>query len=98
MSWRSLHIFHICEAPHSAKQNINFKKPAARIENLFIFAVLIIKKLKVMSLQIKETPILYGNDARRFLKRMKEKRTETPEQRAQRIADYESLIESFKNC
>ena len=51
-----------------------------------------------MSRPIKETPILYGKDARRFLARMKEKRTETPEQRAQRIAHYEALIDSFLNC
>ena len=51
-----------------------------------------------MSRPIKETPILYGNDARRFLQRMKEKRTETPEQRAKRIADYEALKDSFISC
>ena len=62
-----------------------------------IFAVLNIKNLKDMSRPIKETPILYGKDARRFLERMKEKRTETPEQRAQRIADYEMIMEMFVN-
>lgn len=51
-----------------------------------------------MSRPIKETPILYGKDARRFLARMKEKRTETPEQRERRIAHYEALIDSFLNC
>lgn len=50
-----------------------------------------------MSRPIKETPILYGKDARRFLARMKEKRTETPEQRAQRIADYEMIKKMFVN-
>lgn len=44
-----------------------------------------------MSRPIKETPILYGKDARRFLARMKEKRTETPEQRADRLAAYEAF-------
>jgi len=48
-----------------------------------------------MSRPIKETPILYGRDARRFLQRMKEKRTETPEQRARRIAAYEAAKEMF---
>lgn len=46
---------------------------------------------------IKETPILYGRDARRFLQRMKEKRTETPEQRAKRIADYEMAMRMLEN-
>ena len=34
-----------------------------------------------MARPIKETPILFGEDARRFEERMKEKRSETPEQR-----------------
>ena len=50
-----------------------------------------------MSRPIKETPILYGKDARRFLARMKEKRTETPEQRARRIADYEMAMQMLEN-
>ena len=48
-----------------------------------------------MSRPIKETPILYGKDARRFLARMKEKRTETPEQRADRMAAFEAMKEMF---
>ena len=50
-----------------------------------------------MSRPIKETPILYGKDARRFLARMKEKRTETPEQRERRIADYEMAMKMLEN-
>ncbi len=34
-----------------------------------------------MALKIKETPILFGEDARRFEKRMNEKRSETLEAR-----------------
>ena len=34
-----------------------------------------------MARPIKETPILFGEDARRFEELMKEKRSETPEQR-----------------
>ena len=45
-----------------------------------------------MATAIKETPILYGEDAKRFLARMKEKRTETPEQKAKRFADYEAVL------
>ena len=48
-----------------------------------------------MARPIKETPILFGEDARRFEERMKEKRRETPEQRAKRLKDYErQLIET----
>ena len=42
-----------------------------------------------MARPIKETPILFGEDARRFEERMKEKRSETPEQREKRLKDYE---------
>lgn len=45
-----------------------------------------------MATAIKETPILYGEDAKRFLARMKEKRTETPEQKAKRLAAYEAVM------
>ena len=41
-----------------------------------------------MARPIKETPILYGEDARRFEARMKERRTETPQQRSERISAY----------
>jgi len=46
----------------------------------------------IMATAIKETPILYGEDAKRFLARMKEKRTETPEQKAKRLAAYEAVM------
>ena len=49
-----------------------------------------------MALPIKETPILFGEDARRFLARMQEKRTETPEARAQRLRDYEEMKKAFE--
>ena len=41
-----------------------------------------------MARPIKETPILFGEDARRFEERMKQVRQETPEEREQRLADY----------
>ena len=50
-----------------------------------------------MSRPIKETPILYGKDARRFLARMKEKRTETLEERADRIAAFETVMAMREN-
>lgn len=45
---------------------------------------------------IKETPILYGEDARRFEKRMKEKRYEDPEKKARRLKNYEMIKKIFK--
>ena len=50
-----------------------------------------------MARPIKETPILFGEDARRFEERMKEKRSETPEQREKRLKDYELAMKIFKN-
>lgn len=44
-----------------------------------------------MARPIKETPILYGEDARRFEARMKEVRRETTEQRASRLQAYEAF-------
>ncbi|MDC2612698.1 MULTISPECIES: hypothetical protein [Bacteroides] len=38
-----------------------------------------------MARPIKETPILFGEDARRFEERMKEKRSETSEQREKKV-------------
>ena len=40
---------------------------------------------------IKETPILYGEDARRFEARMKERRRISPEERAEMKVTYEAL-------
>ena len=45
-----------------------------------------------MARPIKETPILYGEDARRFEERMKEHRRVSPEERARIKANYEALI------
>ena len=44
-----------------------------------------------MARPIKETPILYGEDAKRFEARMKEKRRILPEERARMKATYEAL-------
>lgn len=41
-----------------------------------------------MARPIKETPILFWEDARRFEERMKQVRRETPEEREQRLADF----------
>ena len=42
-----------------------------------------------MARPIKETPILFGEDARRFVERMNQVRKETPEERERRNANYE---------
>ena len=49
-----------------------------------------------MARPIKETPILYAEDARRFEERMKEKRHEDPEKREKRLRDYEMIMKIFK--
>ena len=54
------------------------------------------KKGKAMARPIKETPILFGEDARRFEERMKQVRRETPEEREQRLADYELALKMLE--
>lgn len=49
-----------------------------------------------MARPIKETPILFGDDARRFEERMNQVRRESPMEKARRIADYESAMRIFK--
>ena len=48
-----------------------------------------------MARPIKETPILFGEDARRFEQRMKEVRRET-EERERRLADYALFMEMLE--
>ena len=49
-----------------------------------------------MARPIKETPILFGEDARRFEERMKQVRRETPEERERRLANYELALKMFE--
>lgn len=49
-----------------------------------------------MARPIKETPILYGEDARRFEERMKNPPKETEEQRIRREKDYKILLSRLK--
>ena len=49
-----------------------------------------------MARPIRETPILVGEDARRFIARMQERHPETPEARAQRLRDYEFFLKAFE--
>lgn len=43
-----------------------------------------------------ETPILYGEDARRFLKRMENPPKETKEQYEERMKLFNALMETFE--
>ena len=54
------------------------------------------KKGKAMARPIKETPILFGEDARRFEERMKQVRRETPEERERRLANYELALKMLE--
>lgn len=49
-----------------------------------------------MARPIKETPILFGEDARRFEDRMKNPPRETKEEREQRMADYKLGMEMLE--
>ena len=53
-----------------------------------------------MARPIKETPILFGEDARRFEARMQEKHTESAEARSRRLQNYAlamQMMEAGKN-
>lgn len=50
-----------------------------------------------MARPIKETPILFGEDARRFEERMKQVRKETPEQKRVRMESYNMVMQWFEN-
>lgn len=50
-----------------------------------------------MARPIRETPILFGEDARRFEERMKNPPKETKEERARRLEHYEIAMKIFKD-
>ena len=54
------------------------------------------RRKSCMARPIKETPILYGEDARRFLERMKNPPKETKEERERRLKDYEAAMKMLK--
>ena len=45
---------------------------------------------------LEDTPVITGEDAKRFMQRMRENRKESPERRKQRIENYEALIQIFE--
>ena len=49
-----------------------------------------------MARPIRETPILFGEDARRFLERMQNPEPETPEEHEQRLKDYEFMKKAYE--
>ena len=49
-----------------------------------------------MARPIRETPILFGEDARRFLARMQERHQESPEVRARRLRNYELMKRAYE--
>ena len=49
-----------------------------------------------MARPIRETPILFGEDARRFLARMQENHKESPEMRARRLKNYEFMKKAYE--
>lgn len=65
-----------------------------QIENIIAIFAAELFKVKIMAKPIKETPILFGDDAIRFIERMESGQKETDEERETRIADY-LLIKSI---
>ena len=49
-----------------------------------------------MAREIRETPILFGEDARRFLARMEERHPEPPEVRARIQRNYEFMKKAYE--
>lgn len=50
-----------------------------------------------MARPIKETPILFGEDARRFEERMKNPSKELPEERKRRLEHYSMVMQWLEN-
>lgn len=76
-----------------------------KIKSFFLGALLFIGYLCTYNKQgrrlgmarpIKETPILFGKDARKFEERMKNPPKETKEQREQRLKDFEVAMKMLK--
>jgi hypothetical protein len=49
-----------------------------------------------MARPIRETPILHGKTAKRFLERMKAPKKETPERARERWANYDLIMSIFE--
>lgn len=67
------------------------------LENLYFCSIIINRKEENnMAKPIKETPILFGEDARKFEKAMKNPRKETPDERKRRLEHYQAVMSVFK--
>ncbi|HAE24163.1 MAG TPA: hypothetical protein DCG33_02385 [Prevotellaceae bacterium] len=73
---------------HNSKKCSNFATESSKVNQI---------KDKTMARPIAETPILFGEDARRFEERMKHPRKTSPEELAEIKADYEWLKGMFVN-
>lgn len=51
------------------------------------------ENITTMARPIKETPILFGDEARRFQLRMLQKRSESPKRREERLRNYAEVCE-----
>ena len=67
-------------------------------KKLVIFATEIEKMNQIMARPIKETPILFGEEARQFEMRMMNPQTLSPEQQESILRDYEFLRSKCVNC
>ena len=81
-----------CESAH-ARPSMQASWPSL---NRRLAPEISLKYVFIMARPIKETPILYGEDARRFEARMKERRRISPEERARINADYELVLGMLK--
>lgn len=54
-------------------------------------------KVIIDSPYIADTPVIRGEEARRFLKRMLENRKETPEKMKRMLANYEMIMKNSKD-
>jgi hypothetical protein len=72
-----------------------FSANLCSFQKLFVTLHWNIKK-KIMARPIKETPILYGEDARRFEARMQERRRISSEERARINTNYELVLGMLK--
>lgn len=66
------------------------------MDNNSIFAAKIFKEKQFMARPIKETPILYGEDARRFEARMRNVQKETSEQKKVRLEHYQVMLAALQ--
>ena len=70
------------------RKNVRYQKIVVTLYSITL-------TLSKMARPIKETPILFGDDARRFEQRMKNPPREKPEDRKRREANYRAAMSMF---